>query len=134
VYGNSSRTSSELRKMDKGDKSNVKAEDFAEHLKNLHEEVKKHISKMNSQCKVKTDQKMSYKEFKVGDEVMVHLQKERFPIGAYNKLKMKFGPCKILKKHDSGNAYELEFPSGINISLVFSIADLIEYHENGIED
>lgn len=66
---------------------------------------------------------------------MVHLRKERFPIGTYNKLKMKkFGPCRILKKHDSGNAYEVELSSGINISPVFNIVDLTEYHEGGIED
>ena len=48
---------------------------------------------------------------------MVHLRKEHFPVGTYNKLKMKkFGPCKIVKRHDSGNAYEVEFPVELNIS------------------
>ena len=46
----------------------------------------------------------------------------------------KFGPCKILKKHDSGNAYEIELPSELNISPVFNISDLTEYHEGGVED
>lgn len=46
---------------------------------------------------------------------MVHLLKERFSIGVY-KLKMKnFGPCKILKKHDSRNVYEVEVPIEIHI-------------------
>lgn len=44
----------------------------------------------------------------------------------YNKLKMKkFGPYKILKKHDLGNAYEVEFPDRIHISLIFNITGLI---------
>lgn len=45
-----------------------------------------------------------------------------------------FGPCKILEKHDSRNAYEVVLPSGINISPMFKIVYLIEYHEGYIED
>lgn len=135
MYGSSPRTASKLRNMDKRDKISIEAKYYIENLKNLNEEVKEYINKLKSQYKAKADQKRRYKEFQVGDEVMVHLQKERFPFGAHKKLKMKkFGPCKILKKHDSGNAYEVELPSGIKISHVFNTSDLTEYHESSIED
>ena len=56
-------------------------------------------------------------------------------MGTYNKLKMKkFGPYKILKKHDSRNAYEVELLDGIHISPIFNIANLIEYHDDGIDE
>ena len=56
-------------------------------------------------------------------------------MGTYNKLKMKkFGPYKILKKHDSGNAYDVELLDGIHISLIFNIVDLIEYHDDGADE
>ena len=49
---------------------------------------------------------------------MVHLRKEFFPVGTYNKLKMKkFGPCKIVKMHDSSNVYEVELSAKLTISL-----------------
>ena len=48
MYGNSPKTASELIKLDKGEISNAKVEDFAEHLKNIHEEVRQHITKMNA--------------------------------------------------------------------------------------
>ena len=119
-----------MRQLDKGEISSAEVEDFANHLKNIHEEVRKHIIKMKTQYKVKADMKRRYKEFQIGDEVMVHLRKGHFPTGTYNKLKMKkFGPCKIVKRHDSDNAYEVELPTKLNISPVFNILHLIEYYE-----
>ena len=56
---------------------------------------------------------------------MVHLLKGRFSIGTYSKLRMKkFGPCKILKKFDSGNAYKVEFLDDMDISPIFNVSDL----------
>ena len=42
----------------------------------------------------------------------------------------KFGPCKILKKFDSGNAYEVELPDDMDISPIFNIVDFYKYHES----
>ena len=64
----------------------------------------------------------------VGDEVVIHFRKEHVLLGTYNKLKMKkFGLCKIVKNHNSRNAYEVDLSTELNILLVFNILDLIEY-------
>ena len=63
------------------------------------------------------------------------MKKEHFLVGTYNKLKMKnFGPCKILKRHDFGNAYEVELPFELNISPIFNISDLTKFYEGGDGD
>ena len=41
----------------------------------------------------------------------------------------KFGPCKIFKKFDNGNAHKVEFPYDMDISPIFNVADLHKYHE-----
>ena len=45
----------------------------------------------------------------------------------------KFGPCKILKKFDSGNAYEVELPNDMDIFPIFNVANLYKYHESNDE-
>ena len=66
---------------------------------------------------------------------MVHLRKDHFLVGIYNKLKIKkFGPSKIVKRHDFRNAYEVEVPAKLNISPIFNILYLIEFYEGGDGD
>ena len=63
VYGSSPRNASKLRQLDKGEISSVEVEEFVEHLKNIHEELRKHITKMNTLDKAKAYVKKRYKEF-----------------------------------------------------------------------
>ena len=48
IYGSSPINAFELRQLDKGEISIADAEDFAKHLKTIHEELSRHIIKMNT--------------------------------------------------------------------------------------
>ena len=56
----------------------------------------------------------SEKIFNVGDLVLVYLRKERFPVGITKKI--------------NNNAYVVALPPNMNISSLFNVADLYDYH------
>ena len=72
--------------------------------------------------------------FEVGDLVLAHLRKERFPKREYNKLKFKkIGPCRVLRKF-SANAYEIELPCDVGISPIFNVVDMYKYEGETTKD
>jgi hypothetical protein len=102
-------------------------------MKELHSQVKKQLLNSSQEYKRRADQHKRQLQYEVGDLILAHLRKERFPRGTYNKLKMKkIGPCRVLKKFGT-NSYEIELPDGIRISPIFNISDLYPYKDEGAE-
>ena len=92
--------------------------------------MKLKLEQSNHKYKENVDKRRRHHDFEVGDEVMVHFKKGRFPFGTYSKLKMRnLGTCEILRKFDSGNAYEVELPNDMDIYPIFNVSDLHEYYE-----
>ena len=99
----------------------------------IHEQVKQNLQDNNIKYKNIADLKKREVNFEVGDLVLAHLRRERFPKRKYNKLKLKkVGPCKILRKF-SANAYDIELPPDVRISPIFNVADLYKYQGEDID-
>jgi len=127
LYGMHPRGVHELRDLGKLEKRSADGEDFAQAMRNLHEQVKQTLQDSSQKYKQRADLKRREVQFNVGDDVLAYLRKERFPKGEYSKLKFKkIGPCKILRRF-SANAYEIQLPPGIGISPIFNVADLFPY-------
>jgi len=91
------------------------------------------LQNSSQEYKRRADQHRRQLQFEVGDLILAHLRKERFPRGTYNKLKMKkIGPCRIIRKFGT-NAYEIELLDGIGISLIFNISYLYPYKAEEVE-
>jgi hypothetical protein len=61
-------------------------EDFAQDVKQLHQQVREHIEKQNRKYKERVDKRRKKVIFKEGDLVWIQLGKVRFPARRFGKL------------------------------------------------
>ncbi|GKC00785.1 hypothetical protein Tco_0986921 [Tanacetum coccineum] len=74
---------------------------MAERIEVVQAKVKEKLESSNAKYKVQSDKHRRMKTFSVGDQVIVHLRKESFPIRTYTKLKMqKIGPLQNLSSYN----------------------------------
>lgn len=81
--------------------------------------------------KVAADKHRGQQVFKVGDDVMVYLRKERIPTCVHGKFKQnRYGPYTILKKIND-NAYVVDLLVDMGISRTFNVVDLTKFYLEG---
>jgi hypothetical protein len=130
VYTSSPRHVVDLIKLPRDPGVSIAAGNMAKDFQEIKEAVKMRLEATGLKNKTAADKHRRKKIFHEGDEVMVFLRKERFPIGTYGKLQpRKYGPFKITKKIND-NAYVVALPESLHISSTFNIADIYEYHKD----
>ena len=100
---------------------------FAKHIHDLHVGIRRKIFLSNKEYKMTVDVHHRYKEFNVGEYVMVHIRPKRIPKSFSKKLYPRaMGPYSIIRKLGS-NAYLLDLPNDMDVSPVFNVEDLLPY-------
>src|SRR3954465_9764638 len=113
----------------------MEASKRADYVKKIHEKTREAIEKQGKNIAATRNQSRKEVLFQPGDQVWVHLRKDRFPALRNSKLKPRgAGPYKVLAKIN-GNAYSIDIPIAKfgGASNSFNIADLLPYIGDDLE-
>jgi len=92
----------------------ITVEPSAPHLHELHDHSTRQITISNYNFQSGIESHKRLQDLTIGDEVLIRLYPEKFPLGT-------------LKRLDS-SAYELDISHDLGISLVFNVEDLTRYY------
>ena len=132
VDGYSPRTPTDLITLPPNARVSQPTSTFALHIHDLHVEIRHKIAMSNDNYKLSVDVHRKDTFFEVGDFVIDHVRPERLPKNSYKKLHARaMGPYQIFRKLRF-NAYELDLPDKLGISLIFNVEDLT-LHQGTLE-
>ncbi|XP_048631220.1 uncharacterized protein LOC125605638 [Brassica napus] len=96
-------------------------------VKQLHEQARLNIEAKTKQYVKHANKGRREMVFEVGDQVWIHLRKERFPNERKSKLMPRIdGPFEVIRKI-SDNAYKLDLRGKYDVSNSFNVTDLIPF-------
>jgi hypothetical protein len=101
-----------FREENKEDEKNDtdKAKRFIQRIQQVHQEVHEQLEKIQAKYKVRHDKHRVDHQFQVGDQVWLHINKDRMKGEGKNLKPIWYGPFKILEKIGT-NAFHLDLPS-----------------------
>ena len=100
---------------------------FVDNILEMHVRTTQKLESSASKYKTAADSRRRRLVFDAGDLVWVHLNRDRMPSHAYNKLKSKkIGPLKVTARIND-NVYRIELPADITTSDVFNVRYLSKY-------
>ncbi|WZY72224.1 hypothetical protein YC2023_004464 [Brassica napus] len=127
VYGFNPNSPLDLIPLPECERVSIDGKKKAEMVKQLHEQARLNIEATTKQYVKHANKGRREMVFEVGDQVWIHLRKERFPNERKSKLMPRIdGPFKVIRKI-SNNAYKLDLQGKYDVSNSFNVTDLVPF-------
>ena len=110
-----------------------KAWKFIEKIQIIHQQVQEQLEKSERKYKERHDKHRVDHKFQEGDEVRLHIRNERMQGEGKNIKPIHYGPFKIIKQVGN-NAFQLDFPSYMQMYSVVNVENLRLYEPPLIDD
>ena len=102
----------------------------AELVQQIHENTRRNIEEKTKRYAKQADKERRWKIFEVGDQVWIHLRKERFASQRKSKIMPRIDDPFMVIKRINDNAYKLDLQGKYNVSFSFNVSDLIPFIAN----
>ncbi|KAG7530867.1 Zinc finger CCHC-type [Arabidopsis thaliana x Arabidopsis arenosa] len=124
VYGFNPTSPLDLMPLPLSVRTSLDGKRKAEMVQQIHESARKNIEEKTKKYVEQANKGRRHVVFEKGDQVWIHLRKERFPAERSSKLMPRIdGPFTITKRIND-NSYQIDLRGKYNISSSFNVSDL----------
>ncbi|KAL1189302.1 hypothetical protein V5N11_014305 [Cardamine amara subsp. amara] len=124
VYGFNPLSPLDLMPLPLSERSSVDGQKKAEMVKQIHEKARQNLEDKTKLYEKKANKGRRKMIFEVGDQVWVHLRKERFPEERKSKLMPRVDGPFMITRRINDNAYQVDLQGKYIVSSSFNVSDL----------